>query len=286
MGERWLYGVDGGLLESDEGILPPDPWETGVPPGVSRRAEGLGTLTEVVLINGQVVDSISRPVSGSGYECAALELQHLAPEPRIERVVVREEPQEQMLHWLERVVGGAEALEQLDDDPLPLGESLDPAALPLSSRDLAALVDAHLDLLEPPPIVAGQLVTAYRRLLATAAHEGLLRHWRDVAPAKVAATIVHCVVRANALTGAGAPFAFHNYVRGLGETSAPTNRSGTLARVIGGDQWPHGRSPSGAPGVHVLGDTRYLVSRFRNQLIAYRDLARTAQSASADVVAG
>lgn len=291
MGERWLQGLDGGLLEPEDD-WGTDPWLDGMPPrgGRSGGSRDLGTVTEVVLIDGHVVDSVSRPVSGSGYECAALELAHphdRAPEPpRIERVLVREEPQEQMLHWLERVVGGPEALAALDDDPLPLGEPLELDALPLGSRDLARAVDEHLDLVEPAPIVAGQLVTAYRRLLATAAHAGMLHLWRDVAPDRLAATIVHTVVKANALTGTGAPFSYATFVRGLGVGTAPSARSRSLALLVGGSQWPHGRSPSGAPGVYVLGDVRFLVSRFRNELITYRDLAHTARAALGEAATG
>lgn len=283
MGERWLYGVDGGLLEPED-AWGRDPWLDGVLPEEGRVGgpPGLGMLTEIVLIDGHVVDTVSRPVSGSGYECAALELAHphgLEPPPRIERVLVREEPQEQMLHWLERVVGGREALDALDDDPLPLGEPLELDLLPLGSRDLAGAVEEHLDLLEPAPILAGQLLTAYRRLLATAAHEGMLHLWRDVPPARTAAAIIHCVIKANALSGTGAPFGVATFLRGLGVSSPPISRSRSLALVIGGTQWPHGRSPSEAPGVYVLGDTGLLVSRFRNELITYRDLARTARAA-------
>lgn len=287
MGERWLYGVDGGLLDQPEEYVG-DPWIDGLSPrargGADRGAGGLGMLTEVVLIDGQVVDSVSRPVSGSGYECAALELagrRPAEPEPRVERVVVREEPQEQMLHWLERVVGGPGELAVLDDDPLPLGEPLDLTRLPLSARELAQKVDEHFDLVEPPPILAGQLLTAYRRLLTAAAEQGLLHLWRDVPPEKVAATIIHGIVKANALTGAGAPFSYGAFVRGLGEPTAPSARSRSLALLVGGSQWPHGRSPSNAPGVYVLGDVRFLVSRFRNELLTYRDLARRAEAAEA-----
>ncbi|NYF97769.1 hypothetical protein [Janibacter cremeus] len=290
MGERWLYGVDGGLLEPED-EWGRDPWLDGVPTSrdVGRAAGAPGTLTEIVLIDGHVVDSVSRPVSGSGYECAALEVAHLrepVPPPRVERVIVREEPQEEMLHWLERVVGGAEVLAVLDDDPLPLAEPLELDLLPLGSRDLASAVDEHLDLVDPAPILAGQLLTAYRRLLATAAHEGMLHLWRDVPPERTAAAIIHCVIKANALSGAGAPFGVATFLRGLGVGSPPTSRSRSLALVIGGTQWPHGRSPSQAPEVYVLGDTGLLVSRFRNELITYRDLAHTARAALGGVATG
>lgn len=286
MGERWLYGVDGGLLEPED-EWGRDPWLDGVPPprDAGRAPGGLGTVTEVVLIDGHVVDSVSRPVSGSGYECAALELAHLRPpppQPRVERVVVREEPQEQMLHWLGRVLGDAAALDALDDRPLPLREPLQVDLLSSRDRELARVIDEHLDL-TGRPVVGDELLTAYRRLVVRAAHEGMLRHWQDVDPAVVTAAIVHCVIKANALSGTGAPFSVATFLGDLAVTNPPISRSRSLAVLVGGTQWPHGRSPSEAPGVYVLGDEQFLVSRFRNELITYRDLARRAEAASGQV---
>lgn len=286
MAERWLYGVDGGR----QGSLPPweaDPWEDGIAPPSSD----LGSLTEIVVIDGQVVDTRRRPVSGSGYECAALELDHLRGpvQPRVERVVVREEPQEAMMHWLQRVVGGQAPLAGLDDHPLPLSEPLALDQLPAGSRERAGIIDEHLDLVGTPAMVGEELLTAYRRLIVQAAHAGMLHLWREVPPERVTAAIIHCVVKANALTGAGAPFRVADFTRGLGVPGAPTSRSRSLALAVGGSQWPHGRSPVEAPEVYVLGDVGLLVSRFRNELVTYRDLARAAEAtavATPEVAAG
>lgn len=278
MAERWLYGVDGGL----QGSLPPwetDPWMDGIAPPSSD----LGSLTEIVVIDGQVVDSRRRPVSGSGYECAALELDHLRGpvQPRVERVIVREEPSEAMLHWLQRVVGGEGPLAALHDRPLPACEPLELDRLPASTRDRARTIDEHLELVGTPTVVGGELLTAYRRLLVEAAFAGVLHLWREVPPERVAAATIHCVVKANALTGAGAPFRVIDFTSGLGVPGTPTSRSSSLARAVGGTQWPHGRSPVAAPDVYVLGDAELLVSRFRNELLTYRDLARAAEAAGA-----
>lgn len=275
MTERWLYGVDGGL----QGSLPPweaDLWDDGIAP----PSRGYGSLTELVLINGEVVDSRSRPVAGSGYECAALELEHRHEPvpPRVERVVVREEPQEAMIHWLQRVVGGAGPLDQLDDRPLPRNEPLDLDRLPAGARELARTIDEHLELVGAPTVLGEELLTAYRRLVVEAAFAGVLHLWRDLPPERATAAIIHCVIKANGLTGAGAPFRVIDFTRGLGVPNAPTSRSSSLARAVGGSQWPHGRSPVEAPDVYVLGDVDLLVSRFRNELIAYRDLARAAEA--------
>ncbi len=277
MTERWLYGVEGGL----QGSLPPwetDPWEDGIAP----PSRDLGSLTEIVLIDGEVIDSRRRPVSGSGYECAALELEHLRPpaQPRVERVIVREDPREAMVHWLQRVVGGELPLERLHDRPLPPSEPLDLDRLPAGSRDLARTIDEHLELVGTPTVVGEELLTAYRRLLVEAAFAGMLHLWRELPPERATAAIVHCVVKANGLTGVRAPFRVIDFTRGLGVPNAPTSRSSSLARAVGGTQWPHGRSPVHAPDVYVLGDTELLVSRFRNELVAYRDLARAAEVAA------
>lgn len=278
MAERWLYGVDGGI----QGSLPPwevDLWEDGIAPPSSD----LGSLTEIVVIDGQVVDSRRRPVSGSGYECAALELDHLRGpvQPRVERVIVREAPQEAMVHWLQRVVGGEGPLATLDDHPLPGAEPLELDRLPAGSRDQARAVDEHLELVGSPTVVGEELLTAYRRLLVEAAFAGMLHLWREIPAERVTAALIHCVVKANALTGAGAAFRVADFTRGLGVPHVPTARSRSLALAVGGSQWPHGRSPVEAPDVYVLGDTDLLVSRFRNELLTYRDLARAAEAAQA-----
>lgn len=281
MAERWLYGVEGGredLLALGE----PDPWTGGVP-----SSRDLGMLTEIVVIDGQVVDSRRRPVSGSGYECAALELDQRGPvAPRVERVVVREEPWEAMLHWLGRVVGGPDELDRLDAQPLPSDEELDLSGLSGTLVELVTVVDELVSSAGPPPVLGGELRTAYRRLLVRAAHSGMLRVWREVAPERLAATIIHCVVKANALTGSGAPFRVRDFISGLGVQQAPYDRSRSLALSLAGSGWPHGRRPSGAPDVFVLGDAGLLVSRFRHDLLTYRDLARRAEATAPDAADG
>ena len=247
MGERWLYGVDGGLLEQDE----PDPWRDPWLDGPPRN-----------------------PICGCPME---------AREPRVERIIVREEPQEAMLHWIGRVLGGAGLVDGLDDAPLPERESLRDDLLPPSVVELARVVDEHLDLVGTPPIVGGELITVYRRLLVEAGRLGLLHLWRDLEPEKIAATVIHCAIKANALTGNDAPFAVATFLAGLGVPSGqPAHRSRRLALLLGGSQWPHGSRPAGAPGAYVLGDQGLLVSRYRHDLIASRELARREVAARED----
>ena len=46
-----------------------------------RYDHDLGLLTIQVYAGGDLVDTIHRPVQGSGYECAVLELRHPKPRP-------------------------------------------------------------------------------------------------------------------------------------------------------------------------------------------------------------
>src|SRR5699024_8739770 len=81
MDDRWLRSVEELLVREEEEDAP---WDGGyadealedeydhyeLPADDPRR----GTLTEVVLLEGEVIDVRRPPVQGSGYECAALEL--------------------------------------------------------------------------------------------------------------------------------------------------------------------------------------------------------------------
>ncbi|WP_156466312.1 hypothetical protein [Janibacter sp. Soil728] len=271
------------MIREADGLFGPERWyvehEThDEDDGYDQQAArgGLGELTEIVVIDGHVVESCRRPISGSGYECAALELDHLrgrAPAPIVQRVEVRVPPHEAMLDWLTRVVGGERPLAELDAQPLPASSPVDVGGFPDQERELAQAVDEQLARASAGWLVTDEVLTACRRLLTAAATAGTLRLWRDLEPAKVAAVVVHCIVKANGLAGAGAPFTVAHWLRDLGTTQAPSSRSATLATTIGGSRWAHGQTPTEVPDVYVLGDAGMLVSRFRRELMDYRDLA-------------
>ena len=65
-----------------------------------------------------------RPVAGSDYERAALELRDrgLLREPAPPAPAPVPPPHEQQLAWLERIVGGVEVLQSLGTDPLEMEE--------------------------------------------------------------------------------------------------------------------------------------------------------------------
>lgn len=88
----------------------------------------LGDLVQLMVIGNRVVDVVRRPVRGSGYECAALELRYPAPgarSPDVPRLRVGRPPtvpgHELELAWLTRLVGGATVLESLDTTPPSVG---------------------------------------------------------------------------------------------------------------------------------------------------------------------
>lgn len=308
MGQRWLRAVggdegDGGEVRASDGWLG-DGWG-GPPGGVGGEGGGgdrclcddclsgivgyplaeqygggggfgddRGMITEVVLLDGHLIDVRKGPVGGSGYECAAHELQArgvLRREPP-RTVVVREEPEQAMLDWLARVVGGEAALAALDDEPLPV-EDLDLGAVPGWARERARLVDEHVQGAFGHQLIGPELLTACRRLLVRAAGAGAFEAWHGALPEQVAAAVVHCAAKASAL---GAPTLGHpmrSILRGIGVSGYPSDRSRRLATLVGGSGWPHGRRPMEVPDVYVLGDPALLLSCFRSDLVVYRDRA-------------
>lgn len=287
MGERWLRSVeayDGGeedcscedcIASIINGFPPPHPGPDGWGPGPGGGAPG--DLTEIVLIDGHLVDVRRRAVQGSGYECAAYELEGrgLLRGPRVvERTVrVREEPHEAMLDWLARVVGGEEELAALDDLPLPGDEELELSGIPGWAREQARVIDEHVQGAFGHQLVGPELLTACRRLLVRAAGVAAFETWRHTEPEKVAAGLLQCVAKANDLSWQSTGFSVRSLIHGTGAKGYASEQSRRLASLVGGSGWPHGRRPTEAPDVYVLGDARLLLSRFRRDLLTYRQLA-------------
>ncbi|MEO7070314.1 MAG: hypothetical protein ABI131_07460 [Nostocoides sp.] len=254
--------------------------------GRGRGADELGMLTEVIFVEGQLVDTRRRPVQGSGYEYVARELVSARrPPPTVTYVQTPAPPHhEPMLRWLDRVVGGRDALLALDDTPLPPSD-LDP--VPFRSVDLPRLVDidGHIGR-ALDRLVAGSLAielqTATRRLmvgLLTADHRYLERSDRDDL---IAGGLLMAVVRASHLVGADRPLLGRTVTEALGLTSPPTARTSSIVTVVGGKAWWYDERPHRAPDVPVLGDPGLLVSSFRRELITARDLALAERDAQVD----
>jgi hypothetical protein len=272
MGDQYLHNVVSMNQRGDRFDALEEPWDDEDDfPGEEafRYDDDLGLLTIQVFAGGDLLDTIRRPVEGSGYECAVLELRHPkrrapAPRPRHERE----------LAWLARVVGSTAALDALGIDPLP-DEPLDAARV---RKDLQARVaaigarcDQVADQLHDP-----ELRTACRRLLvrAVAAEpELLLRSDRDDT---AAGAVLLAVAKGNDLVGAGRaiPATVLTHLSGL--RSSPADRARSFAHAVAGPEgtgFERHDGNRGEPDVLVLGSPDLLLGRFRATLVRLRGLA-------------
>jgi hypothetical protein len=240
-----------------------------------RYGGGLGHLTQLVLIGDQVVDVVRQPVSGSGYECAALELQDRGllrpPAPSPPPVPPG---YEQQLAWLARIVGGAEALAALGVTPLDPEElCLDGVPPPL--RERVRDIDVRLE--QWAPVLLGdEGLTASRRLLtrAVAREPALLRGDRDDV---ATGAVLWAVAKGNDLVGTNRPVRASVIAEVCGLVSTPSTRGAAFAHAVGGSgDMRHGRPLwmyDARPSVIPLGSPELLLSRFRRALVAVRDIA-------------
>jgi hypothetical protein len=242
-----------------------------------RAGDRLGELTQVVLVGDQVVDVVRRPVAGSDYECAALELRDrgLLREPLPPPPAPAPPPHERQLAWLARVVGGVEALEQLGTDPLEL-EELRLDGLRHDLRDRLAGIDERLTRWAPP-LLGDEGLPAARRLLtrAVGCEPGLVtRSDRDDL---AAGAVLWAVAKGNDLIGTNRPLRAAVIQEVCGLRSTPSQRGSSFAHAVGGDGSTYYGRPlwmfDCQPAVIPLGSPDLLLSRFRRRLVLVRDLA-------------
>jgi len=241
------------------------------------RASSLGDLTTVVLIDGHVVDTVRRPVEGSGYECAALELGRGAPPPAPRVVEVPAQPRHEVERtWLRSRVGGAEELERLDAEPLP-DEPLDTSGVPTDLVVRVVAIARQVDGVAEG-LFGTELRTACRRLLVRAivAEPSLLlgSDRDDIA----AGAVVHAVAKANNMVGPGCAVTATVLYQWAGLKSSPQDRARRFAHAVSGPEplFPAGRGLERlftTRDAWNLGSADLLTSRFRRHLIRLRDLA-------------
>jgi hypothetical protein len=244
-------------------------------------------MTLVVMMDDQVVDVLRRPVEGTGYECAALEVgrgrQQRAP------VVVAPRPPQPPRHvrelaWLARLVGGEDALASIAADPLPHDEPLDLAAVPAPLHDRMRPLGERLDDVAVR-LFGPEVGTACRRLLvrAVAAEPGLLRDPArdDVVPGAV----LWAVAKANDLVGPGHQMPVSAIQAVCGLRSSPSERGKAFAHAVAGPRGvPFGDLRySATPDLLEIGSADLLVARTRRFLAVLRDIALTEQKRLAAV---
>jgi hypothetical protein len=292
-GERGLAG--GGFSVSDDGEVlrfrprglfenaGDDPGPYGAAPPSDWFADeraygcaGLGELTRVVLAGDQVVDVVREPVSGSGYECAVLELRDrgLLRPPRPTPPPVPP-GYEQQLAWLARIVGGEEALGALDVEPLEPEAELCLDDVRPSLRDRVRSIDVRLE--QWAPVLLGdEGPAATRRMLtrAVALEPALLRSDRDDV---ATGAVLWAVAKGNDLVGTNRPVRAGVIQEVCGLVCTPSARGSAFAHAVsGGGEMRYGRPVwmyDARPSVVPLGSPDLLLSRFRRTLVALRDIS-------------
>ena len=232
----------------------------------------LRQVTEVVVIGDRVVDVVQRPVHGTGYECAALEIEDERRRPRQPPPPPEPPGHEKQLDWLARIVGGPDALAGLDTQPLPDEEGLDLAPVPVHLRERVVAID---EAVAPTTsvLLGDEARTAARRLLvrAVSGEPAVLTcsDRDDIA----AGAVLWAVARGNDLAGPNRPLRASAVSAVFGLRSSPSQRGEAFVRAAGGGLSSLHPWPRIEPDVVPLGDPGLLLGRFRRRLLSLRDLA-------------
>lgn len=265
--------------EDDALLADREEWVSGTPYG----GVDLGMLSLLVLIDDRVVDTMRRPVNGSGYENAAVELGRGRAAVPAYRPPRPEPPRyEQELTWLRRVVGGVQQLAQLDTEPLPeettdLSE-VEPALDPELRDRLQVLGDQADDIAHR--LFGSELRTVTRRLLGELARTPSLFLHAD-RDDQATGALVWVAAKANDLIGPGKLMPASAIQGCAGLRTSPADRGRTFARVVAGLTGT-GYEPrrTAVPDLLLLGSPRYLTGDLRAQLVRLRDLALAEQEAA------
>ena len=243
-----------------------DPRVWGAPPPPTLRERG--RLSQLVFLDGRLVDAWSEDVRDSRYAALARELD----EERRPRVQVPPPRHEQVLGWLDDLTGGRDALHALTavaPPAPPLREVLDPVAdEPWLVVDelLVDLTETHL---------AADLVGPLRQCLCLL-HDAD-RHLADRStPARVAGGVVWVVGKANGELGPSGPVRQKDLALALG-LSALDGQSvlGRVRRLT----WATSR-PWCVPDLLATGRPELLGPQIRSDLVRLRDDALAEQASS------
>jgi len=217
-------------------------------------------------VDGRLVDSWTEPIHGSRWERFAEQfdderhptVHHPPAPPR----------RDQVLRWLDGLVGGRAALLALTDEPSQ------PAATPVFHDDASAAAYAAVG--ETVDRVAGALLDAdARRLLDRA----LVLLWETAphaitgarSPSTVAGGLIWVIGKANGLFDGG--FTQQFVRRELWLKQALNVPGQALARQLRGIDFHSEPRPRGCPDLASFARCELLTIETRRQLIAWRDLA-------------
>ncbi|MEX2621791.1 MAG: DUF6398 domain-containing protein [Egibacteraceae bacterium] len=162
---------------------------------------------------------------------------------------------------LREAVGGAEALDALDAEPLP-DEELDLSAVPPDVHERVTEIAEHIDAC-CGALLDGEYRTACRRLLADVAAADPQVFRRRARSDTAAAAVVWLVARANERLRAQAGGLTATALGRWFGVADPAQRASTMRRALG---LPQARAHSAA-----LGSPRYLVSGRRLRIIEWRE---------------
>lgn len=223
-------------------------------------------------VDGRLVDSWNEPIHGSRWERFAEQLDDER------RPTVHHPPapprQEQVLRWLDGLVGGRAALLALTDDPS------EPATTPVFPDDASAAAYAAVG--EALDRVAGGLLDAgARRMLDRA----LVLLWETAphaitgarSPSSVAGGLIWIVGKANGLFDGG--FTQQLVRRELWLKQALNVPGQALAKQLRGIDFHSEPRPRGCPDLASFARSDLLTVETRRQLVAWRDLALALEAA-------
>ncbi|WP_447644758.1 hypothetical protein [Nocardioides zeae] len=232
-------------------------------------------VTHLVLLDGRLVDAWSTEVAGTRWEpfARALDRERRPPAP-----VVRAAPpppaHEQVLAWLDAVVGGRAALRALDTGPSPALAEPPPGLTPAVAerravvRDLVTAVaeETFDDDVAATLLVAVDRVAVEEPALLTGALSAL----------QVAGGVCWLVGRANGLFTGGVT---QTTVRDLLGLAAPLTGGGQAVQRALAVEWPEIAAPPSWTGGRLLatGRPELLTRRVRRQLVRSRDRALAEQ---------
>ncbi len=232
-------------------------------------------LRHLVFLDGRLVDSWTEPIEGTAYAAMAEELDEARRPPAWVHDAYEPPPPpyEEVLTWLDGVVGGRIALLALDDEPLQNRVGSEHADDSGVDGLLARVADDHFD---------QDFLAAMRVALATLRREDpdLLER----APAgEIAAGVCWLVGRANGVVGANTPVTQKVLKTTLWLSTPPLRRVPRIKTCLRSLQGRSGSRPADCPDLFELGDAAYLTAATRRRLVRLRDRAlAAAQAAKAD----